>query len=186
MRANRPDLLWRGGGLAGVVILSLVGWFVFIGPAYEEGGQIGQEATTSEEKVGTLQRRLVELRQQDADLQTYLDRLAANRQALPTVSAMAAFLRQLQTSAAQTQVTVVGLIVGAASDTIAAGTAVKSLPLTLTVDGDTAQLIAFVEWLQRNGPRAVLIYSASAVPKDQTGSFAGIVTLTLTMRAFVA
>ncbi|MBT8224470.1 MAG: type 4a pilus biogenesis protein PilO [Dactylosporangium sp.] len=182
----RPDRLWAIAGAAAALLLLALGWFVLIGPKYEEAVDVHDQASVAETQVGVLERRLVELRQQNRDLQQYQERLTTDRQALPTTPALADFLRQLQAAGSATSVTVSGLIVGAPSTLTAAGNQVFSLPITLTVDGRTDGLTGFLDELQLVRPRAVLITSINAIPQGQAGSFTDTVTLTVTLQAFVA
>ncbi|MBN1173629.1 MAG: type 4a pilus biogenesis protein PilO [Micromonosporaceae bacterium] len=186
MPAIPRDRLWNIATAAGVVLLLALGWMVLIGPAYDEAASIDREAETTEDRVVDLQRRLAQLRQQNQDLARYQQQLATDRQALPTQPALADLLRQIQAAGAASGTTMVGLIVGASTQTATAGGSVESLPVTVTVDGSAAQVAGFLDQMQRVQPRAVLINSMNAVPKDESGSFAGAVTLTLTMQIFVA
>jgi hypothetical protein len=126
------------------------------------------------------------MRVQNDQLPAYQAQLARYHQALPTGSDLADFLRELQTAGDGTGVSVTGFVVGAAAPVTAAGVQGYALPVTLTVAGRAGPLNRFLDQLQRVQPRAVLIGGATAVPAGEHGSLAGAITLTVSLRAFVA
>jgi Tfp pilus assembly protein PilO len=177
--------IWELGGTLGAIALLAAGWFFFIGPQYDQTNRLNDQGSAAQARVATLQRRLVELRQQNVKLEQFRAQLLRDRQALPAASSLSDFLRELESAGASAGVSVRGLVVGSPTQIIGAATQVNALPITLIAVGTTAQLNTFLDQLQLVQPRAVLIKSVNAVPDGLSVSLAGTVSLTLSMRAFV-
>jgi Tfp pilus assembly protein PilO len=187
MRARHADRLWAVGGALGAVVLLAVGWFFFVGPQRSETSALREQAIAAQDRVSVLQRRLVELREQKADLPRYEAQLARQRQALPATDGMSDFLRELQAIGELTHVEVSGFIVGAPAQVTGVTGQVYALPIALTAAGTTDALNAFLDQLQRVQPRAVLITNANAsAATEEDGSVTNDQTLALSLKAFVA
>src|SRR4029079_10734127 len=91
-------------------------------------------------------------------------------------------LRDLQAAATQTGVSVDGMTVGGAAATEVPS--VSSLAITLTVLGAQPKLNAFLDKVQGELPRAVLIDSANSTPSG-SGGLNSAASLSLTMKVFV-
>lgn len=185
MRTWQADKVWAVGGAVGALLALAVGWFFFISPRHAEAAQLQEQANAAEQRLTTLQRRLVSLREDAAVVEKYRAQLTHDRKALPTASGTSDLLRELQAAATKTDVSVDGMAVGAVrpSQTL---TQVSSLPITLTVVGAQGDLNDFVDELQEKLPRAVLIDSLNSVPADKNSDVAKQASMTLTMQAFVA
>jgi Tfp pilus assembly protein PilO len=186
MRTGRADQLWTIGGALGAIALLAIGWLLFISPQKAQTAKLLDREDAAQQRLIVLQHRLTKLRQQNRDLPRYQARLARDRQALPMVSGLSDFLRELQAMGDSTGVTVSGLVVGSPTKATGATAQVFALPLTLTAAGATTGLDQFLDQLQRVQPRAVLITNASTAPAVQGTSFADSVTLTLSLQVFVA
>ena len=182
MGGGRSDRIWLIGGALGAVVLLAVGWFFFISPQNHQTSDLRDHAAASQLSLTALQRRLGELRQQDTDLPKYRAQLARDREALPAVSDMANFLRELQAAADVGKVSVGGIAIGVAG--LASGT-VSAVPITVTATGTAVTLNQFLDQIQRVLPRAVLVSSANVVANAARGA-ATTATLTLVLQAFVA
>lgn len=180
MRSAHADRLWAIGGAVGAVLLLAVGWFFLVSPQYGETRSLNDQANTAEVKLGSLQRKLVDLRQQNADLPRYKAELETAHRALPAAPESSDFLRELQAAGENAGVSVTGLQVGSRSAIPGATGGVYALPVGLTVVGLDAGLEKFLDQLQRVQPRAVLIKAASKTVEK------GATTLTLSLHAFVA
>jgi Tfp pilus assembly protein PilO len=184
-RRWKADKLWAGGGAAGALLALAVGWFFFISPMQAEAAELHDQAAAAEARLTALQRRLVDLREDNAEVQKYRAALARDRLALPTAAGTSDLLRNLQTVATETGVSVDGVVVGAPRTTEDVA-AVSSLPITLTVVGEQPRLDDFLDELQKELPRAVLIDSVNSVPEGKSKSLADGASMTLTLQAFVA
>ena len=186
MQAARSDRTWLIGGALVAAILLGVGWFFLISPQYQQTQTLQDQSAEADLRLAKLQRRLVDLRKQNGQLEQYRTQLGLDREALPTISGLSDFLRELQAAGITTSVTVNGLLVGAPLEVPGAASQIFALPMTLIVAGAPAALEQFLNQIQQLQPRAVLINSMNAVPDGQSGSFAGTVTLTLSLQVFVA
>jgi len=174
--------LWAIGGAVVAVVVVFVSWSVFIGPRNAQAAEVQDRATAAEDRLIALQRKLVTLREDAADVAKFRAKLATDRLALPTTSAVPDLLRDLQAAATQTGVSVDGMSVGAAAATEVPS--VSSLSIALTVLGTQPNLNSFLDKVQGELPRAVLIDSANSTPSGPDGLNRGA-SLSLTMKVFV-
>jgi Tfp pilus assembly protein PilO len=172
--------LWAVGGVLSAVLLLVLGWFFLISPQNRQTGELDDEAAAADRKVVVLQRRLNELRKQNEDLPKYREQLGSERAALPTTASASELLRGMQTAGDRAGVTVAAVSIGAPTRTVAAGTSIYVLPVSLNTQGGPGQLGRFLDQLQQGQPRAVLITNANLA---NNGSQA---TLTLELSVFVA
>jgi type IV pilus assembly protein PilO len=182
----RADRLWMIGGAVGAVLLLALGWFFFISPQRAQTSSLHDQLAETELRQTVLQKRLADLRRQNARMPQYLAQLGRDRQALPAASNLSSFLREVQAAGDTTGVVLKSLLVGAPTQLSAAGKQVYALQISLTVAGTAVHLNRFLVELQQLQPRAMLISSANEAPADQTGSLAGSVTLTLSLQVFLA
>jgi Tfp pilus assembly protein PilO len=181
MRLGHVGRLWVIGGLVGAALLFAVGWFFLIGPQYSEAGRLRDQALEGEVRVGTLQRKLVELRRDNVDLPKYRAELESDHRALPSTPESSDLLRELQEASVQAGVVVDGLNIGTRTEVDGAEGAVYALPVGLTVAGSDVGLELFLNQIQQVQARAVLIRSAHTTV-DETGK----VSLTVNLNVFVA
>jgi Tfp pilus assembly protein PilO len=185
MLTAHRDRLWAGGGAVGTIALLLLGYLLFISPQYAETTKLRAEAVAGQQHLTTLEHRLVELRQQNGDLERYRAQLARDRQALPTDSGLADFMRELEAAGTGTGVSVTGLLVGSPTGT-AGNAEIFVLPVTLVASGTGQRVSAFLDQLQQVQPRAVLVNNVSVVPEGISGTLADAVTLTINLSLFIA
>lgn len=175
---------WAVGGVLVGALLVAGGWFLLIGPRYDEAHGLADQAATADQRLISLRHRLVELRKQSGKLPEYRAQLARDRQALPTVPALTDFLRELEAAGTASGTSVTGVVVGAA--TAVPGQPAYALPVTIVASGTLTQLDGFLDQVQQVQPRAVLVTSVNAVPDGQSASLAGTTSLTVSLQAFVA
>jgi Tfp pilus assembly protein PilO len=183
MGTRHAGRLWATGGVLGAAVLFAIAWFFLISPKNSEASSLRDRADAASLRLPSLQKQLTELRKQHGDLKKYQDQLERDRKALPTESGLSTFLRDLQAAGDSVGVSVGGVSVGAPTQVTAAGARLNALPVTLSANGDTANVNRFLDQLQQVQPRAVLITSASVSANPQR---AGGSTLNLTMQVFVA
>jgi type IV pilus assembly protein PilO len=186
MTRTGPDRLWYTGGAVAAAVLLAVTWFFLVSPQYAQANSLNDQSSTATTRLTALRHKLNELRAQNKDLAKYQAQLARDRQALPTASGLDEFLRELQAMGDSTGVTVTGLAVGASTHVPAAGAELYALPLTLNATGNMDKVSVFIDQLQVERPRAVLVTSVGVVPAGQRTTIAGPVNLTLNLRVYVA
>lgn len=186
MSIARPDRLWLAGGALGAVALILVGWFFLIGPSYDQKSDLEARVNAARSHQSKLEHRLTQLERQQGDLPKYQATLEADREALPSAPELSDFLRELHAAGTQTKVSVSGLVVGSPVKADHGVANVLALPVTMTAIGPTDGLIGFLDQIQRERARAVLIESVTAVPEGQAMTLTDSVTTTISLRIFVA
>jgi len=188
MGARHADRLWIFGGVAIVLVLTVISWLFVISPKYAEADTVRTAVADTELKIVSLRKRIAELEKDRAKLPQFKRELARNRNALPADSGVPDFLRQLQSSGDALNVTVGGVNLSAPA-LVDGFTTVYSLPMTLTAEGSAENLASFLRQLQETQPRAVLIDSVNVTSEkagDAGGSDAGEVSVSLALKAFVA
>jgi Tfp pilus assembly protein PilO len=180
------DRLWAAAGGVVALALAALSYVFLISPQNSETDGLRTEIDQVNDKVVVLQARLAQLRKENEKLGEHQATLAARRQALPTSTALSDFLREMQTAGERSGVSVTTVSAGSAGNTRAAGVEIQVLPVTLTVSGGADAQIAFLDQLQQQQPRAVLIIGANLVPSDGSLSLSNGVTMTLSVQIFVA
>jgi Tfp pilus assembly protein PilO len=180
------DRLWAAAGAVVALALTALSYLFLISPQNSETDGLRAEIDQVNDKVVVLQTRLAQLRKENEKLGEHQAKLAAQRQALPTSTALSDFLREVQTAGERSGVSVTSVTAGTAGTTRAAGAEIQALPVTLTVSGGVEGQIAFLDQLQQVQPRAVLIVGTNLVPADGSESLSGGVTMTLSAQIFVA
>lgn len=184
MRSGRADRFWMVGGAVVAIGLFLVGWFALISPQHGKASGLQDQTADAQTQIAKLQHRLNELREQSKDLDLYQSKLAAGRAALPSASALADFLRELQNAGTSTHVVISGVAVGAPTQASSAGTAVYAVPVTLTTSGTESNLETFLNELQRIQPRAALVTGAKSAASG-AGSLSGGADMSISLNVFV-
>lgn len=159
MGMRRTDQVWLAGGLVLILALIASGWFLFISPKFGEADDVDAEAETAQIQLIKLKKEDAALDEEETKKTTYLAQLKAKQIALPTRYDMPAFVRQLQDTGTKWAVNITQLGVGSPVSSAATPSAVE-LPITLTAEGDPANLSRFLTALQ-NGARAVFVKSVS-------------------------
>lgn len=185
-KMRQADKLWIAGGSLAAVALAALSYLLLISPQNTETTDLQAEIDGVNTQVALAQARIAQLRKDNEQLGEYKATLDAQRQALPTSTALSDFLRQMQDAGEQTRVSVTSVNAGTAGEVTAAGASIRVLPVTLTVTGSANGQIAFLDQLQQTVPRAVLIIGANLVPGDTATSLADDVTMSLTVQIFVA
>jgi Tfp pilus assembly protein PilO len=187
MGARHVDRIWIFAGAAVIVALTIASWFLLISPKYVEAAGIRDQAEGTRSQLVTLQRKLTDLQRDSAQLPQFRAALLKNQQALPLDSGVPDFLRQLQASGDKAGATVSNVTV-AAPELVTGSTSVYEIPMTLSANGTTAQISAFLVRLQNVQPRAVLIESANLTAQTSTTDAATAIgsQINLMLKAFVA
>jgi len=185
MTRGHAARLWAVGGAFGAAVLVALAWFFLISPQRAETAELHDETVATQAQIGTLQRRLTQLRKENSELAKFQAQLAADRQALPTDSGLSDFLRQIQVAGEATGVTVNSVNVGE-PDLAESGGGLYMLAITMTVGGNGTTLSRFLDQLQRVQPRAVLISSVNLAAADPSTSINSTSGLTVNMQIFVA
>jgi Tfp pilus assembly protein PilO len=192
MRIANRDRLWLLGGLIVALILVLVAWQFMIKGQHDQTDSVRNSIATADQQVTTTTNRLNALRADSVNLDKYKAALAADQQALPSDTALPAFVRELQAAAVATSMGIVQLQVGqpaavvsgsTSTATSAGGPQVYSVTINVVATGAVDNATAFINQLQAVQPRAILMTTVSESPGSTGGN---AVQLSLTFNAFVA
>jgi Tfp pilus assembly protein PilO len=203
MPTIRRDRAWLlAGGVLAVLVVA-IGYLFFVSPQYTNASDLRSQASDAIDNIAIQQKHLNDLAKQNANLSKYQAQLAADHEALPTTTDVPTFLRTLQTIGSAAGVSVTTLAVGdpaavtaaAAVSSTASSTAtsaahagvgggVYQITISLTVNGSVAALDGFLQQLQSEQPRAVLITSVSF--NGSSNGAGGGTTLALSLQAFMA
>ena len=201
---SRDKLWFLAGGVVAIFVIA-IGYLFFVSPQYSNASEVRTQASDAVANLAIKQAHINELAKQNTNLATYEAQLAADQQALPVTSDVPNFLRTLQAIGSASGVSVKTLsvsdptnVASATSSTTtttptATPAAVPSahpasarayqIAISLTVDGTPATLNAFLQALQVQQPRAILINSVSMTSASSAG--AGM-TLAVSFQAFMA
>jgi len=180
------DQAWAAAGAVVAIALVALGWLFLISPQNSQTDDLHAEMDQVNDQITVLRSRLNQLRLENEKLGEHKQKLALQRQALPTSTGLSDFLREMQTAGEHAGVTVSAVNVSSAATTRAGDVEIQVIPLTLTVNGGIDGQIAFVDQLQQVQPRAVLIVGANLVPADNATALSGGVTMTLSVQIFAA
>jgi Tfp pilus assembly protein PilO len=202
------------GGGVGAVVVALGAYTFVVSPKASQAtdlrsqtAQVNSQNLALQSDVQRLQADFAHLKQ----LQAKRDRIRA---ALPTDNAISAFTDQLSAQARHTHVQISLLTTGdiaamtssaavpvpastastatsaapapvAAPATAGPAQGLYSIPVSLTVVGAAGNDAAFLQALQKKGPRAALVSSVVMSPATATGASAHGVSMALTFQVFV-
>lgn len=183
MRRTHADRIWMIGGAAVALLLLAVGWFVAIKPKNAETASLKRQIAASEGNLRSLRSQLAELQAEQAKLPASRALLLTRQAALPADSGVPDFLRQLQDSGDEVGVDVSAVSVSTPERSKAIS-AVFELPITVTADGTAVNLGRFLDQLQTEQPRAVLIESANL--STAGGETPDSMSVSISLTAFVA
>ena len=176
----RRDRLWQLGGAFCALIVVAFGYFFFIRPEYNDTADVNRSAEDARVEVAKLRRQMSELAKEAENLDAYKAKLATLQAALPANDAAAELLRELQSASDQAGVTVSTVAVGVGQDLKALGAQAYALPVSLTVTGPTSKMNAFLDQLQKEQPRAVLVSGVNFAPSGAENITTSNVTINLT------
>lgn len=177
---------WLAGGVLAIVALVALAWFALISPQQVATAEVRAQTEDARLQILSLQRRLDDVRTQNANLDEYRRAYATAREALPTVNEVPTFLRSAQDTADKTRTDLRGFVVGSPQEVNGTGATIYALPFTVSVGGTADTVERFLQGLQRVQPRAVLVSQVTLVPDGDGKSVADNVLLTLAFRAFMA
>jgi hypothetical protein len=180
VNALRLRQIWLGVAALGVIVVLALGYFLIVGPQLASLASARVESDGIEDQNAMIQTQIDKLSTQSGSLDALTAQLAVLRTQLPTDNGTGVFISQLQTLGDQDAVTVTSYTVGdpavvaadaaSATDAAAAAPATASasqlwaLPVTVTVRGSAGHVDDFAADLLGDGTRATLVTSSVIVP----------------------
>jgi Tfp pilus assembly protein PilO len=193
---------WTVGTAALCLLLLVATWLLLVSPRRSQAADLTDQTVAGQRSNQQLQTRIEELKAQYANLGGYRQELVALLRQLPPTAAMPQLVRDLNTLATATGVTMESVTPssgrslavdgasGAGSGSAASGSAasgsagsrssapagVVEIPVAIVVHGDYFQAVAFLQKLQTALGRALLI---SGVQVAQSSEGSGVVQLSI-------
>ncbi len=161
------EKLWLPVAIVLAALVAIASWMLLISPVRDATSGLTAQTGSVTAQADQLQQQVTQLQGEQADLPTYVAQLSAARAALPADTGLPTLLRTLQSLGGTTGTSVSALTATAPTLVNADGSAAASatptagslyeLPVTITAGGTAANLRVFLEKLQREQPRALLI-----------------------------
>jgi type IV pilus assembly protein PilO len=206
MAASRNDRLWVAGGAAGALLVALLAWLLVINPELSNASSLRDQTNAAQTQNTVLQAKVRALQAEDANKVKLTEEMRQALNALPITNGIDDLTRQLSGHAAAALVKIKAITVGApAPVTLTGGSATSSssappgaaaggatagklysIAITLISEGSTPHQQAFLDRIQRIGPRRVLISSTQFAPGAAalTGSIESASTMTAQLQVF--
>ena len=156
---------WIALGLAAVLAVVGLGWFLVISPARSEAAELTASVEQQAAQTATLTSKLQVLQAQAAELPAQQARLTELQRELPETVALPELIRLLTHAADDTGVELTSM---APSAPVASGE-IAEVPFTLVVDGSYFNLEQFLGALE-DLPRAFLVSGFSLAPQGEDTS----------------
>ncbi len=217
MSLNRTNT-WVAGTVVVCVLLSVAAWFLLIAPTRAEAAQLRDTTATTAMSNDQLAAEIETLKAQFETIEDRRAELADVREAMPIEPKLADLNRKLEAEAAAAGVTLMRVAPGAAAPVVTAAplpaapvegeagatgetgavaapapsSTLLSIPLTIDVVGPFADVSSFLQAVQTDLGRDVLVQSLSVLAEDAAPASGakpavanGDVSLTLTGQIFV-
>jgi Tfp pilus assembly protein PilO len=184
MRAPHADKIWLAGGALAAALLTLLTWLLLVSPKNGATETTRQAAAENIDKVAVQQETLKRLEQDNVNLPTYQTELADILRAVPESDEFPDLLRALRETAEKNKVEVSTLAVAGATKIEGSAPVIFDMPLSMGITGDVDEVQRFLNDLQQNGDRAVLIDSVNL--SGESNTIEGKVTVSLAMHVFVS
>jgi len=183
----RKSTLWTIG-TAVIALLVVVGaWFLVLGPQRAQAADLATQRNFVAQQNDERALSQAQLQSQLEQLPAQKAQLAAILASMPDDSELPQLLRQLESSAENTRVTLTSVVPGtAAAYDAASAPGVVEVPVAVTVTGSFAEVELYLKQLQADSTRFFLIdsVSLSAGAGGVSGGAAGI-TATIDGKVFV-
>jgi Tfp pilus assembly protein PilO len=182
------------------VLLLVVGWFLLIGPLQARASDLRAENVSAQESNDLLELKIAELKAQAATLPEAEAELATIQRQMPDSAQMPQLVRDLNRIAEESGVDLTAVTPGAAtalseeSDTSKSSSGssttasqVVRIPLSVVVVGDYFQVVAYLQKLQTQLSRVILVSGIGITEADSSASSSGTeaINVTITGSAFV-
>lgn len=184
MRGQHADKIWMGGGVLVAALLTLLTWLLLVSPKNADTATTRQTAAENIDKAAIQQETVKRLEQDNVNLPRYQAELADVRRAVPTSDEFPDLLRALRQTAEKNGTEVTSLSVAGAGLIDGTAPSIYDMPLSMAVSGDTNAIQRFLNDLQQNFDRAVLIDSVNV--SGEGGTVEGAVTVSLALHVFIS
>lgn len=172
MLANRTSR-WSIGAALICIVVFVASYFLLISPRRADAQGVRVQVGQSDNQATVLQAHIAQLKAEFADLPKQKAQLKAIKDQLPPTADMPAFVRTLQSLAAQAGVSldsitpgtpVVVTPVGVAAPTVAGAGTLVSIPMSMVITGEYFEVSLFLKNLQTKTQRSFLVTGFAAAP----------------------
>ncbi len=186
--------VWSAGAALVGVLLVVGSWFLMISPQRSEASSLRDQVVQQEAFNEQVKLKTQELKAQFASLPARQAQLAEIRQQMPSNPALPSLVRDLSKYADQAGVTLVSVApnspapLGASSTTTVPGSAnaaIQQIQTTVVATGSYAELTLYLQKLQVQMRRAVLVNNIALGKSTSEGAATGDLQMTLTGQVFV-
>ena len=165
---------WLFGGIAAVILVFLLGFFLLVNPARNQAAAINEQAQQTEENNLRLRAKLVQLEQQSAEVPAKLDEIESVEAKMPAEVKQPELVRSIETEAQAAGVDLTGIAPSEPVELEGSSTPIVVLPMAITAEGPYSNIKTFVDNMERI-ERAFLINTVDVTSADRVDSY----TLTL-------
>ncbi|GAB3597229.1 hypothetical protein GCM10027446_25010 [Angustibacter peucedani] len=188
--------VWSAGTAVVAVLVVIAAWFLLISPQRSEAASLREQDTQQQAFNDQLKLKTQELKAQFASLPARQAQLAEIKQQMPENPALPSLVRDLSKYSDQAGVTLVSVAPtsptalastqSAAPTTVATETApIQQIQSTVVVSGSYAELTLYLQKLQSQMRRAVMVDNISLTKSAIDGAAKGDLQMSLTTRVFV-
>lgn len=158
---------WILGGIAGLVLIFLLGFFLLVNPVRNAASETwDQVAATNEENI-RLEAKIAQLQQQSTEVPAKLEEIEAVREKMPAEVKQPQLVRTIESDASSAGVDLTGITPGEPVEVPNDGAKIVALPMEITATGRYANIKTFVDNLERQ-ERAFLIKSVDVAASGDT------------------
>ncbi len=189
MLANRTGR-WSIGAALICVLLLAASWFLLISPRRADAADVRTQVTATDNQAGDLRIKLAQLKAEFADLPAQKAKLKAIKQQLPPTADIPAFVRSMQSIAAQSGVSLDSITPGAPAllgntpgNTASGPGSLVGIPMTITISGEYFETVLFLKQVQTKLQRSYLINGLALTPNEDIATATAAPTVAPTATA---
>jgi hypothetical protein len=184
MKIPNDSRAWIGGGVAAVVLVSILSWFLLFGPKLSHNSSLRDQADSARTTNEGLSAEIVKLKAEQERLPEYTVTLRHVRNSLPITDALPAFSKASDTHARDSGVVLKSMTVGTITPVNQSGQAITAppssgqapttagrlfaIPISIVSTGAFDAQLKFLASLQKVGPRVALVSGTRFTPGDDT------------------
>jgi type IV pilus assembly protein PilO len=192
--------LWLVATVLVSALLMVAGWFLLISPRQAQASELREENVSAQENNDLLELKIAQLKAQSATLSEAEAELATIQRQMPDSAQMPQLVRDVNRIADETGVELTSVAPGQATalseessttqDSSGSATTtskVVQIPLSIVVEGDYFQVVAYLQKLQTQLNRVILVTGIAITEADTSEPDADTdtISVTITGSAFV-
>lgn len=161
---------WLLGGIAVVILVFLVGYFLIVSPARNTAAATWQQVEDTNAANARLQSDIARLEQQSTEIPAKLDEIASYDQKMPAEMKQPELIRAIEGAAQSAGVDLTGIAPAEPTELEGTETRIVALPVSLTALGRYANIKTFVDNLEQLD-RAFLIQTIDVSAGEAADEF---------------